>query len=365
MAHAGLLRLLLAFFIVVTATARADSCPGGPPSTDTTSGGFAYTYPWPIRYQQLDYQRQTLCQAYMDVRPDRGRRSYAGPERTVVMLHGKNFCSVTWEATARVLLARGYRVVMPDHIGFCKSSKPDDYQYSLQQLALNTLEILNGLGLTAYNSSTPAAPPTARAPVYVMGHSLGGMLAARFALMFPAVVSRLVMVNPIGLEDWKAKGVPYLPVDDIYRQERASTYGSIRGYEQATYYLGSWTPAYDVWVNMLLQLYTGPLAGPYAYLQALVTDMVLTQPVVYEFPLLAKIPKTLLINGVRDNTAVGKQWSPPAVQAVVGNYGALGKQTSEAIGRNCTLIEFDDLGHAPFIQAPDRFYEALVDWLST
>ncbi len=49
---------------------------------------------------------------------------------TVVLLHGKNFCAATWGDTARGLAAAGYRVIAPDQIGFCKSSKPTGYQYS-------------------------------------------------------------------------------------------------------------------------------------------------------------------------------------------------------------------------------------------
>src|SRR5436305_2426957 len=36
--------------------------------------------------------------------------------RSVVLLHRKNFCSGTWEATIRVLGETGYRVVAPDQI---------------------------------------------------------------------------------------------------------------------------------------------------------------------------------------------------------------------------------------------------------
>ncbi|WP_252499309.1 alpha/beta fold hydrolase, partial [Escherichia coli] len=43
----------------------------------------------------------------------------------------------------------------------------------------------------------------------VIGHSMGGMLATRYALLYPRQVERLVLVNPIGLEDWKALGVPW------------------------------------------------------------------------------------------------------------------------------------------------------------
>ena len=35
----------------------------------------------------------------------------------------------------------------------------------------------------------------------VIGHSMGGMLAARFATQYPAIVERLVLYNPIGLVD--------------------------------------------------------------------------------------------------------------------------------------------------------------------
>lgn len=335
---------ILAIFILGLVTTVQGTCPKGSPSVNTTSGGFTYTYPWPIHYQELHTQHQTLCQAYMDVHPDPPSPS---TNRTVMLLHGKNFCGVTWEATARVLLSSGYRVIIPDQIGFCKSSKPAAYQFSLQQLALNTQSILSSLKITSLT---------------VMGHSMGGMLATRFTLMYPSLVSRLVLVDPIGLEDWKAKGVPYQSIDEIYLSERASNYTSIRTYEQSTYYAGNWSPAYDVWVNMLLSIYTGPLAEPYAFDQALITDAVYTQPIVYEFPLLADT-KTLLFVGDKDNTAIGKAWAPPDVQRILGNYSVLGKETVKAIGPNATLVEFPDLGHAPQIQAPERFHEALMGWL--
>ncbi|KAJ9617140.1 hypothetical protein H2200_000861 [Cladophialophora chaetospira] len=342
--------LFACLMVASIAAVQATVCPQGPESVDTTSGGFVYTYPWPIKYQQLSTQHQTLCQAYMDVEPvNCSSRSYDGPQRTVMMLHGKNFCGVTWNATAEILLSQGYRVIMPDQIGFCKSDKPDAYQFSLQQLALNTKTILDSLNITS---------------LYVMGHSMGGMLSVRFALMYPEMVQGLIMVDPIGLEDWKAKGVPYLSIDKIYLQERASNYTSIRAYEQATYYVNSWDPAYDVWVNMLLQVYNGSLADSYAFDQALVTDMVITQPIAYEFPLLANLSSLLIVGG-KDNTAIGKQWSPPNVQAILGHYDVLGGQTAQAIGPNCTYVEFPDLGHAPQIQDPDRFHGALLGWLES
>ena len=178
--------------------------------------GFAY--PWPVAQYRFHSQGQTLEMAYMDVKPARPNG------RTAVLLHGKNFCAATWEATIAVLVDAGYRVIAPDQIGFCKSSKPAQYQFSFQQLAGNTHALLESIGV---HRAT------------MMGHSTGGMLAIRYALMYPSEVEQLVLVDPIGLEDWKARGVPWQSVDAWYQRELQTTAERIRSYERATYYAGT------------------------------------------------------------------------------------------------------------------------------
>ncbi len=112
---------------------------------------------------------------------------------------------------------------------------------------------------------------------------------------------------------------------------------------------------------MLLAIYTGPESLKFTWNQALVIDMVLTQPIAYEFPLLK--PKTLLLIGANDTTAIGKPWSPPAVQATLGHYNVLGPQVAALIPES-TLVMFPGLGHAPMLQAPDRYHAALMGWLA-
>ncbi|PVH90706.1 alpha/beta-hydrolase [Periconia macrospinosa] len=303
--------------------------------------GSNFTYPWPVNLYRFASQNQSLEMAFMDVAPRN-----TSNEKTALLLHGKNFCGATWNATAKVLLGAGYRVILPDQIGFCKSSKPTNYQFSLQQLALNTRSLLQELGV---------------GNITLIGHSMGGMLATRFSLMYPQHVTELVLVDPIGLEDWLAKGVPYLSIDDIYKNEAASNYTSIRAYQQATYYVNEWRDEYDVWVVMLNNVYHGSLGKQFAWCQARVTDMVLTQPVLYEFGLLNM--RTLLVVGDKDNTAIGKQWSPPEVQARIGHYNILGKEVVKMIPKGM-LVEWEDLGHSPQVQNPDRFHEALMRWLA-
>jgi len=117
-----------------------------------------------------------------------GRASKNCNGRTVALLHGKNFCAATWQGTIDVLAAAGYRVIAPDQIGFCKSSKPECYQYTFQQLARNTHALLASLGVKTAT---------------LIAHSTGGMIAVRYALMYPAETAQLVLVDPLGLEDWK------------------------------------------------------------------------------------------------------------------------------------------------------------------
>ncbi|KAK4215224.1 hydrolase [Rhypophila decipiens] len=334
--------------------------------------GSNFTYPWPLRLYRFQSQGLDLEMAFMDItindlsspneRTDRSKAKGAnsrptknGPQRTktAVLLHGRNFCAATWEETARVLLTGGgyNRVIIPDQIGFCKSSKPGSrYQFSLQQLALNTHNLLAALG-------------TSLTGLTVIGHSMGGMLGIRYSLLYPSRNSNLILVNPIGLEDYLALGVPYQSIDDTFVTEQSTTYSSIRSYEQSTYYPnGPWTSSYDKWATMLANIYSGSQSRSFTQGQARVVDMVLTQPVVYELPLLKT--KTLLLIGQKDTTAIGKQWSPPEVQQVLGRYDLLGKKARDMIPGS-TLVEFPDLGHAPHIQDPERFHAALVRWLKS
>ena len=300
--------------------------------------GFAY--PWPLQHSNFTSQQQTLRMGYMDIKPQNANG------QTVVLLHGKNFCAATWEGTIRALSEKGYRVVAPDQIGFCTSTKPKSYQYSFQQLAENTHRLLETLGVER---------------AIVMGHSTGGMLATRYALMYPEQTEKLVMVNPIGLEDWKAKGVPWRSVDEWYKRELKTSAESIKAYEQKTYYMGRWKPEYDKWVDMLAGMNNGPGKANVAWNSALIYDMIATQPVVYEFPHL-KVPTTLFI-GTGDTTAPGSDTAPDAVKKAVGNYQELGKAAAKAIP-NATLIEFDGMGHAPQMEAPEKFHAQLLEALA-
>ncbi len=297
-----------------------------------------YEYPFPVKFLRLQTQQQTIRMAYMDVHP-------AHPNgKTIMLLHGKNFCGAYWAQTATDLSNKGYRVIIPDQIGFGKSSKPEHFQFTFQQLALNTKTLLDTLGISK---------------LAVLGHSMGGMLAVRFALMYPRITEKLILENPIGLEDWKLK-VPYQSVDQWYKGELQQTYQSIKQYQMDSYYAGKWTPEYDKWAALLASWTSSPDYPKVAWNAALTYDMIFTQPVCYEFEQI-RVP-TLLIIGQRDRTALGKASVSEEVRRTMGNYPELGRNAARRIP-NAQLVPIEGVGHLPHIEAYTQFIKPLLEFL--
>ena len=297
-------------------------------------------YPYAVHYLKLEIQNQEFEMAYMDVSPKKANG------KTVLLLHGKNFQGNYWGQTAKDLVAAGYRIVIPDQIGFGKSSKTDAIQYSFQLLAENTKKLLDKLGIQKTS---------------VVGHSMGGMLATRFALMYPEITEKLVLENPLGLEDWKTV-VPYQSVDAWYQSELNQTYEKMKGYQLKFYYNGKWKPEYDQWLNIQAGWLKSKDYPLIARNSALTYDMIFTQPVCYEFENL-KMP-VLLIIGQLDRTALGKDRAPEEIRESLGNYPKLGKAAAAKM-KNAKLVEIEGIGHSPHIEQYETFITPLLDFLKT
>ena len=296
----------------------------------------SYAYPYAVKLFPLTIEGQDLRMAYMDVLP------VGTPNgMTALLFHGKNFFGAYWKETIRILSQNGFRVIVPDQIGFGKSSKPNIH-YSFHLLAMNTRKILDDLGIRQ---------------VAVVGHSMGGMLATRFTLMYPETVSHLVLENPIGLEDYRLF-VPYTPIEEAYRNELNATEEAIRNYHK-TYYV-NWKPEYDEYVQVFLRWKASGEYPRLAMSSALTSQMIYEQPVCYEFPSINT--KTLLIIGQSDRTVVGKARVKKELLSTVGQYPELGRKTAKAIA-DSSLIELPDVGHIPHLEAPELFHRELLKFL--
>lgn len=298
-----------------------------------------YEYPHPVNYLSVNNQGEDLRMAYMDINTSNSSG------KNVLLLHGKNFNAAYWETTVKALSDAGFRVIVPDQIGFGKSDKPQNFQYSFQQLAFNTKTLLDTLGIDS---------------IAVLGHSMGGMLATRFALMYPEITEKLILENPIGLEDYKLV-VPYKPVNWWYQNELEQDYESIKKYQKENYYNGEWNEEYELWARLLAGWTLNEEYDQIAMVSALIYDMILTQPVLYEFKYL-RCP-ILLIIGTRDRTAVGKNLiEDKTKREELGRFNLLGRGAVERF-QNAQLVEIEDTGHLPHIERFEEFIEPLLLFL--
>jgi len=291
-------------------------------------------YPYALKYLPLNIDGQDIKMAYMDVAP-----TIKPNGRTIMLFHGKNFGGYYWGNVIRALTGVGFRVIAPDQIGFGRSSKPL-INYTFEQLVNWNKKLLDTLGIQKTS---------------ILGHSMGGMLATRFALMYPERMDKLLLENPIGLEDYKTF-VPASSVEEQYQRELKNTAESIRQYYRTSYFT-VWKPDYEYLVKIGAGVTFSADFPRYAKVAALTYNMIYNQPVVDEFRNL-KVP-TILFIGKDDKTIVGKGLLNADQQAIHGLYRFLGKNTALNIPGS-KIVEFDACGHIPHIEITTEFLVALT-----
>src|SRR5688572_3750394 len=75
-------------------------------------------YPYPLYHFSLSIENKSVWMAYMDVKP-----ATANGE-TIILFHGKNFNGYYWKEIIPSLAEKGYRVIVPDQVGWGRSEKP-------------------------------------------------------------------------------------------------------------------------------------------------------------------------------------------------------------------------------------------------
>jgi pimeloyl-ACP methyl ester carboxylesterase len=300
--------------------------------TDVQPGSITYediAYPYPVHYMPLTLYGQDVRMAYMDVPPEGTPNGH-----TIVLFHGMNFGGFYFEGPINVLRKEGYRVIVPDQIGFGRSSKPI-IPYNFHDMARNTRQLLSTLNVSK---------------AVIMGHSMGGMLAARFAATYTDLTERVIIYNPIGLTDirWER---PWTSTEDAYKRTMEESqdqlwqgfYANIRRYFPSP---GAWKPEYEKYVRIL---YAPTLSADWprlAMVRATYQGMLYLDPVVYDW---AHIKcKALVIGGDKDGA----------------DFPERAKHIADSIPNgNATLVLLPNLGHVPHLEAPDIFYPALLKFL--
>jgi len=282
-------------------------------------------YPYPVSTFTFVLYGQNVRMAYMDVKPTTPANG-----QTVVLLHGFNFFGEAWRGTIDVLAREGFRVIVPDQIGFGRSSKPF-IPYTFNDMAINTRRLLEHLGIDR---------------AAIVGHSMGGMLASRFAMAYPAVTTHVVMVNQIGLTDARPGRAPrYL--DDAYDTTRAippRSYETVR--QSITRYFVTWKPEYEKYVRIHWGWTLSPDWARFSRVRAALTQMLSAETVVYDWQHIKS--KALVIGGAKDTPAYAEQ----------------ARHVAESIpGAELALI--DNVGHVPQFESPEIFHAKLIQFLKS
>ena len=305
-----------------------------PTPTDVRPGsitGEDVPYPHPVSYLPLTLYGQNTRMAYMDVAPLGTPNGH-----TVVLLHGNNFAGFYFGGPIEALRTEGFRVIVPDQIGYGRSSKPV-IPYNFHDWARNTRLLLQSLKIDK---------------VMVVGHSMGGMLAARFATQYPDLTERLVLYNPIGLADQRF-GRPWESPDEAYTRNLASTYQTIRAalMRYVAHNPAAWTPELEQYARIRYSWTLGADWPRLAMVQTLINLVQYHDPVVYDWE---HITAPTLVFGGADDVLPGS--------AAVFQQRMKGVAERIPNGR-ARLHLIPGLGHVPHLEAPEQTYPPLVAFL--
>lgn len=168
----------------------------------TTAGGVAFVRTPEERFSGIeDYPYKP---GYVSIDGLRMAYVVAGPEGadegtgTVLLLHGEPTWGYLYRKMIPPLVAGGYRVVVPDLIGFGRSDKPVErsaYTYE---------------GHVAWMQEFLAATAAERGagPLHLFGQDWGGLIGLRVAAESPDLIDRLVLANT-GLPEGQSPGAGF------------------------------------------------------------------------------------------------------------------------------------------------------------
>jgi pimeloyl-ACP methyl ester carboxylesterase len=253
-----------------------------------------------------------------------------------VLLHGNNFGGFYFTSIIEALTKEGFRVIIPDQIGYGKSSKPIA-PYNFNSQARNTFLMLQKEKIER---------------AMIVGHSMGGMLAARLATQYPKAVERLVLYNPIGLVDGRFDR-PMQPIEESYQQTLKSDYQSIRASlgRYVAHNPSAWNAEFETYTRIR---YSWTLSADWprlAMVQALTSQMLYADPVVYDWPHI-QVP-TLAFGGAED-----------ALLGPAARFQERMRFLANAIPNgNGRVMLLPGLGHVPHIEAPEKTIPPLVEFL--
>jgi len=128
----------------------------------------------------------------------------------VILIHGFSDRKEHWRAQVGAL-SKHFKVIRMDNRGTGKSDRPDG-EYTMEVYASDVAGLMDSLGMEKS---------------HIIGHSLGGMIAQNFAILYPNRINKLILVNTFpGLKP------PGEPIDDAIEMYKESAFASQEAIEK-------------------------------------------------------------------------------------------------------------------------------------
>ncbi|WP_293001595.1 alpha/beta hydrolase [Mycobacterium sp.] len=336
----------------VEASERRGDKPAVPfPAGDTVGIGLeGYPYPYPVEFLDVahvtdaswieqpapDWERRARL-AYMDVAAERST-----PGRSVLLLHGKNFFGAYWADVIESLHRNGFRVVVPDLVGWGKSTKPSTL--TAASLVAHLASLLDHLSIDS---------------VALLGHSTGGLVGMHMARALPQRVRALVLENPMGLEDYRRGLTRQVRHEDWAQDERSMSSDQFRSF-MGHYFVDKNPRFIEPFVAVRAAISRGPEFERWVQSSAAGYDMLLNEPAVDFISALAT--RTLFVCGTSDRTYVGAKYTAPNDQAAKGNIAELAKGFAATMA-HARFVGVPNTGHVPHLEKPSVFNTAVLNFL--
>jgi pimeloyl-ACP methyl ester carboxylesterase len=322
-----LLGLATALSLACVSSAHAQSEPPAEPPAEwgVTAIDFSNVpYPYPVSYLDTEVYGQSLRMAYMDVQPTGTPNG-----QTVVLFHGFNFGMYAFGHTMEILTAAGFRTIAIDRLGFGRSSKPIMH-YNFHIPARDTKRLLDHLGIER---------------AAILGHSMGGMVASRFAMTYPETTSHVVFVNQIGMSDSRPGNEWEEPSYERSRPTPQQYYRQILS-GQMRYYVNGWRPEYLQWVEAPYGILFSGDFDRWQEVRGLLSQSMWEDPVVYDWQHISS--KALVIGGADDMLSQ--------------DFPADARRVAESL-QNAELLLYPGVGHNPQFEHSDPFHADLIRFL--
>ncbi|WP_339868859.1 alpha/beta hydrolase [Pseudohongiella nitratireducens] len=321
--------LSLTLFLSVSASAQSDYTPPSEAPDDWGPISIMQEeveYPYPVEFLDVTHFGKNGKMAYMDVAP-------TGPANglNVMLFHGMNFGGIGFAPTIEALAEAGFRVVVPDRVGYGKSSKMD-IPYNLHIFASDSKKLLDHLGIEKTG---------------IVGHSMGGMLAARFTMTYPETTTHMVLVNQIGMNDSRP-GRPWTDIHERAAQlEESTSYQSILA-NHMRYYNGAIKPEYMEFVRIQYGQLMSEEWPLLARIRAWQQGILYFDPVVYDWQHIET--KAILLGGQDDRLSPG--------------FAERSQYIAETLP-NADIHQYPGIGHNPHLDLPEEYHADLVAFLNS